>query len=70
MLGCDDSVHKKIQVDMQINEDMFSRVELLLGCEALERLHERRVIIFGVGGVGSWCAECLVRSGVGHLTMV
>ena len=55
---------------MQINEDMFSRVELLLGCEALERLHERRVIIFGVGGVGSWCAECLVRSGVGHLTMV
>jgi tRNA A37 threonylcarbamoyladenosine dehydratase len=36
----------------------------------MERLRRTRVIIFGVGGVGSWCAESLVRTGVGHLTMV
>ena len=36
----------------------------------MTRLNETRVIIFGVGGVGSWCAEGLVRSGVGHLTIV
>ncbi len=48
----------------------FHRAELLLGQEALASLREARVIIFGVGGVGSWCAEALVRSGVGHLTLV
>lgn len=36
----------------------------------MDRLRDARVIIFGVGGVGSWCAESLVRSGVGHLTIV
>jgi len=36
----------------------------------MERLMQKRVIIFGVGGVGSWCAECLVRSGIGKLTLV
>ena len=36
----------------------------------MDRLRGVRVIIFGVGGVGSWCAESLVRSGVGHLTIV
>lgn len=49
---------------------MFSRTEYLLGTEALASLRDCRVIIFGVGGVGSWCAEGLVRTGVGHLTMV
>lgn len=49
---------------------MFSRAELLLGGEAMERLAATRVILFGVGGVGSWCAEALVRSGVGTLAMV
>lgn len=34
------------------------------------RISEAKVIIFGVGGVGSWCAECLVRSGIRHLTVV
>ncbi|MBR5084274.1 MAG: tRNA threonylcarbamoyladenosine dehydratase [Prevotella sp.] len=55
---------------MQREEDIFSRVELLLGGERLESLRNRRVILFGVGGVGSWCAECLVRSGLGNLTLV
>ena len=49
---------------------IFSRAELLLGKEAMERLSCLRVIIFGVGGVGSWCAESLVRSGIRRLTIV
>ena len=48
----------------------FSRTELLVGGETMQRLAAARVIIFGVGGVGSWCAEALVRSGIGHLTLV
>lgn len=52
-----------------INE-MQHRTELLLGAESIARLRDARVIIFGVGGVGSWCAEALIRSGIGHLTMV
>jgi tRNA A37 threonylcarbamoyladenosine dehydratase len=47
-----------------------NRTELLVGPDVLARLHEVRVILFGVGGVGSWCAEGLVRSGVRHLTLV
>lgn len=43
---------------------------MLLGEEGMRRLREKRVIIFGVGGVGSWCAECLVREGITHLTLV
>lgn len=48
----------------------FTRLELLVGREALLRLQSMRVCLFGVGGVGSWCAESLVRSGIGHLTIV
>lgn len=47
-----------------------SRTELLLGAEAVERLARVRVIIFGMGGVGSWVAETLVRTGVYHLDIV
>ena len=56
--------------DKGIESAIFRRAELLLGDEALQRLSERKVIIFGVGGVGSWCAESLVRSGVRCLTIV
>jgi len=48
----------------------FHRAERLLGQEGLARLARARVIVFGVGGVGSWCAESLVRTGVGHVTLV
>lgn len=48
----------------------FNRARLLLGDDIMKSLDETRVIIFGVGGVGSWCAEGLVRSGVGHITIV
>lgn len=50
--------------------EIFSRSRLLLGDDVMKRLDEVRVIIFGVGGVGSWCAESLVRTGVKHLTIV
>lgn len=46
------------------------RTEMLLGAEAMERLRAAHVIVFGLGGVGSWCAEALARSGVGRLTLV
>lgn len=48
----------------------FCRTSLLLGDDVLQRLQSIKVIIFGVGGVGSWCAESIVRSGVKHLTIV
>ena len=50
--------------------DMQQRTERLLGAENMERLQEVRILIFGLGGVGSWCAEALVRSGIRHLTLV
>ena len=53
-----------------MTNEIFSRQELLLGTEAMENIASVSVIIFGVGGVGSWCAESLVRSGVRHLTIV
>ena len=55
---------------MGIERGIFNRAQLLLGSDAMERLGKIRVIIFGVGGVGSWCAESLVRSGISHLTVV
>lgn len=48
----------------------FDRTELLIGPEAMQRLRDARVLLLGVGGVGSWCAESLIRSGIGHLTLV
>ena len=55
---------------MASDSAIFRRSELLLGNEAMDRIAQKRVIIFGVGGVGSWCAESLVRSGIHHLTIV
>lgn len=49
---------------------MFSRSTALLGKESMAQLQCKRVILFGVGGVGSWAAECLVRTGLKHLTLV
>ena len=55
---------------MPQNEAIFYRAERLLGEGFMQRASRCRVIVFGVGGVGSWCAEGLVRSGIGHLTLV
>jgi tRNA threonylcarbamoyladenosine dehydratase len=48
----------------------FHRTKMLIGEQALARLRQTHVILFGVGGVGSWCAEALIRSGIGRLTLV
>lgn len=50
--------------------NIFSRAELLLGEEALEKLRSARVALFGIGGVGSFAAEAMARGGVGHITLV
>jgi tRNA A37 threonylcarbamoyladenosine dehydratase len=55
---------------MGIEKGLFRRTELLLGDQAMHKIFETKVIIFGVGGVGSWCAESLVRSGINQLTIV
>ncbi|MDR1116290.1 MAG: tRNA threonylcarbamoyladenosine dehydratase [Tannerella sp.] len=55
---------------MYQEKDIFGRSELLIGRKQMIKLSGTRVILFGVGGVGSWCAESLIRSGIGHLTMV
>ena len=46
------------------------RTWMLLGDERVRRLQSSHVAVFGLGGVGSWCAEALARSGVGRLTLV
>jgi tRNA A37 threonylcarbamoyladenosine dehydratase len=53
-----------------MNEEQFSRTELLIGKSAIEKLHRSSVIVFGIGGVGGYAAEALCRSGVGSLTLV
>lgn len=50
--------------------NVFSRTELLIGTEGLNRLKKATVMVLGVGGVGSHCIEALARSGVGHLILV
>ena len=51
-------------------DDRFLRIQMLLGSPAMERLAEVHVCVLGLGGVGSWCAEALARSGVGALTLM
>ena len=53
-----------------MSNKIFDRTVRLVGNEAMCRLSEAKVILFGVGGVGSWVAECLIRTGVRHLTIV
>lgn len=48
----------------------FSRTELLIGSEGLEKLEKSKVVVFGIGGVGSYTAEALARGGVGNLILV
>ena len=50
-------------------DDQFSRTELLLGKAGVERLSASRVAVFGIGGVGGYAAEALVRSGVGAIDL-
>ena len=51
-------------------EERTLRARMLLGEPAMEKLRQSRVAIFGLGGVGSWCAEALARSGLGSLVLI
>lgn len=51
-------------------DQRFEREAMLMGVDAVERLHGSRVALFGVGGVGSYAAEALARCGVGHIELV
>lgn len=53
-----------------MSDNRLQRTELMLGDEALAKLKDASVIVFGVGGVGGYCAEALVRCGIGKLTIV
>ena len=53
---------------MSLNE--FCRTELLVGEDGIEKLHNSKVIVFGIGGVGSFVVEALTRAGVGNLILV
>ncbi|MFV0330743.1 MAG: ThiF family adenylyltransferase [Dysgonomonas sp.] len=55
---------------MEEEKGIFKRTELLLGEKLMNKISSAKIILFGVGGVGSWCAESLVRSGVKYLTIV
>ena len=65
---------KKLLTEYIIREyhmlNSFSRTELLLGRDAMERLSKARVAIFGIGGVGGYAVEALARSGVGTLDLI
>ncbi len=50
--------------------NQFSRTELLIGKEAIEKLHKGKVAVFGIGGVGTYVVEGLVRAGVGNFILV
>jgi tRNA A37 threonylcarbamoyladenosine dehydratase len=55
---------------MASEKGIFQRTELLLGNEIMNEIASKKVILFGIGGVGSWCAESLIRSSIRNLTIV
>ena len=50
--------------------NQFSRTELLIGAEGLQKLSKARVAVFGIGGVGAYAVEALVRSGLGTIDII
>lgn len=50
--------------------NQFSRTQLLIGADAIKKLSESRVAVFGIGGVGGYVCEALVRSGIGHFDLI
>lgn len=53
-----------------MKQNQFTRTELLIGKEAVEALNNKKVVVFGVGGVGSFSVEALARAGVGNIVIV
>ena len=60
----------KKHIEKKSVNPIFQRLALITGAEVLEKLARTKVLVFGLGGVGSWCAEALVRSGVGKIGIV
>ena len=50
--------------------NQFSRTEIILGSDAMKKLNSSRVAVFGIGGVGSYAAEALVRAGLGTIDLI
>lgn len=73
-LACTDSLSpgkgETTTRSMMTYNERFARNGLLIGSAAMQQTASKKVILFGVGGVGSWCAEGLIRSGIMHLTLV
>ena len=59
-----------MRLKYRMTDKRFARILPFFGDEGMERLNSAKVIVFGIGGVGSYCAEALVRSGVGELWFV
>ena len=57
-------------LNMNNKNQTFARFSMMVGEDGIEKLNNSRVIVFGVGGVGSYTVEALARPGVGHITMV
>ncbi len=55
---------------MSTNESIYTRTEMMLGTEAVDKLKNAHVAVFGVGGVGGFVAEALARAGIGKLTLI
>lgn len=70
LAACERLSESTSPVTKQSNRPEFQRVGLLLGEAVAAALEQKRVIVVGLGGVGSWAAEALVRSGIGHITLV
>ncbi|MBI5210269.1 MAG: tRNA threonylcarbamoyladenosine dehydratase [Elusimicrobia bacterium] len=62
--------HKAVPNPMEDPQRRFDRLQRLVGPEAMARLRRSHVMVVGAGGVGSWAAESVARSGVGRLTVV
>lgn len=54
----------------QNQESIYTRTEMMLGADGVQRLRNARVAIFGIGGVGGFAAEALARAGVGSITLI
>ena len=62
--------HMSTNTALTVPDSIFSRSSLILGDDAMQMLAKARVAVFGIGGVGSWAAEALVRTGLRHITLV
>ncbi len=61
---------ENLQRTEPMTDENLQRTALLAGDDMMARMADTRIIVFGVGGVGSWCVEALARTGFGHITIV